>query len=400
MKRYATLIIVLALCACNTGGGGGDGYRLPPRPNPGESEPVNPVNPANPDNYRTLAMESTPAYGDVFRDGESGEVIHKVPQLFLKGYIDTKKDIFYTEAFSSFNALYTKLCKNENGCDVFFENGENYYVDDGSSIWKPMVCTNPDGCTYHANNGEWFQEYCRDTAGCLIEDSGLILDMKQFKNGKYTDAQSGDNFKFSRTVALGSQDAKVPLRFSEFGYWIDTEENSDLDISMITHNAFYAGDSGKEVDMKTLATLDKIQEKQSYSGQAYVGVVPTSTGPGEHNAENGFLASGTATLEFDPTADKKSPKETLGMSFSDAGWYNVQMNGDGSNVIFWGNPQVDNRFQIATRPTDADSIDIHYYGEDTTKTATEAVGTASFGAVKMQDGDIRDINFSFGVTKD
>ena len=79
MKRYATLIIVLALCACNTGGGGGDGYRLPPRPNPGESEPVNPVNPANPDNYRTLAMESTPAYGDVFRDGESGEVIHKVP---------------------------------------------------------------------------------------------------------------------------------------------------------------------------------------------------------------------------------------------------------------------------------------------------------------------------------
>lgn len=31
MKRYTTLIIVLALCGCNTGGGGGsgDGYRLP-----------------------------------------------------------------------------------------------------------------------------------------------------------------------------------------------------------------------------------------------------------------------------------------------------------------------------------------------------------------------------------
>lgn len=284
--------------------------------------------------------------------------------------------------------------------------------DADNYVW--MICQNPDGCSIHVAKDEVAVQECQDLSGCYLPGGEVKITLSDLPNqdGIYTkefEKEELDDPSLSRTdrLAFGSINQNVPLRFSDFGYWDTVEKMENMD--GYVSSAFIMGVPAKEVDMKTLAEIQEITSDVTYHGRAYVGIgsgfknYADEPRPDEDDGQdrsNGFVAAGSAQLKF--SANDGMPQEKLLMSFNESGWYNVYMNGDGTDLRFFGNPAKDNRFTIFSEeaPTSATDIQIRYYGDEHLGIASEAVGTATVQAVQMQDGLRRNIEFSFGAVKD
>lgn len=460
MRKYLLFTAILALCACNNGGGhgGGDikhnfgnsggvsgGTTINPGEKPGDDDttekptpddPIDPMpdNPDNPDN----PSPDTP-------EPETKPILELKSGLFHwfytnsdkqytqqnKGTIDKNTNEVHLELWMSEDGEYDTLCDQDGGCDFKYKYGEYYLVanikeipepdsgDDNVSetaepeiIYELKQCSDADGCLHHVDKDMFFKKYCRDAQGCVIPENIVTLKLNELdgKDGIYvkssTKEEMGDfEGKREDIIALGSESYNIPLRYSDFGYWVAKYYDSPRD--MTSNETFAAGVPSKEVDMKTLAEIQEISGTHTYTGGAFVVISSghfdyvnesiTEKHEGKDTA-NGFSGNGTAKLTFE--ANGGVPKESILMNFSDAGWYNVYMNGDGSGVRLFGNPVEDKRFKPETMPAQTSDIAIHYYGDNTTKLATEVVGTANMQHTKMQDGLYRNISFSFGAVKD
>lgn len=263
-------------------------------------------------------------------------------------------------------------------------------------------CTNVSGCSVHFEQDDVMIKRCEKENGCNFPDSNIKFSLQEFKNGKYLSVDTSGTWTYKDNIAFGSQDLNVPLHFSNFGYWnIKSHDTENNNLGTTQHWAFFAGAPDKEVDVTSQIINNKITESQTYTGKAYVGLSsPNGWATRDENKDigYGFIASGTAKLTLRPS--DTSSNTSLNMNFSDAGWYNVYMNGDGTGLHFEGKTIDDTRLQIAKMPLKTDDIEIHYYGSNPSDIPTEVVGAAHIDEVLMQDGLNRQISFSFGAVKD
>ena len=394
MRKYLILTTILALCACNKGGGHGGGasnYNVgssgvsngasitKPSEQPGNEAPIETSKQMVITTSNALILD-TPLQS-------------KQTRWRMVGNIDTEADTITTNQIISKGGLIGVFKCEESQCNRTYKKGEYYY---GYSTGEQRLNQVNDYDTMaYIKNGQEYTEYCRDDAGCIIPDSTITLKLSEFVDGEYyhefTDDEAPEYKRIDRVV-FGAETQNIPLHYSNFGYW--NNQIFDPEFQDSYTKTFIAGDSDKEVFMKTLAEIKEIDTVQTYSGRAFVGISSTYTA----EATEGFIAAGDAKLTFDANAG--TPEERLLMNFSDAGWYNVFVKGDGTDLRFFGNANVDDKFRIKTAPKTATDINIHYYGDNTLTVAEEAVGDVIVQDVQMEDNLKRDINFSFGAVKD
>lgn len=421
MHKYIILTMCVALCACNNGDGGNSGYvnvnTKPGNISNGNHVVTTPDIPVEPEYKPTFNLSGTKYYW--YTPATSQKYT-----TWGIGTWDKKTNIFHLDSMISENGDYSKLCDKDEGCDFQYKNGEYYLAvnikepdtsEDKENTNEPnapeitydtVKCTDKDGCVLHVDKDIWATEYCRDKNGCVYDNSTFDLSEMQNDNGLYSlEEEIESDTKYITIIASGTENLNVPLHYSDFGYFKAMDEIPEHG-KMTAIDALIAGDPSKEVDMQTLAEIQEVSGVHNYTGKAFVEISsgfigninePLTDAHKGKDTSTGFSATGNAKLTFD--ANNGVPNEHLLMNFTDAGWYNVYMNGDGSDLRFFGNTNTDKRFEFETTPTQASDIEIKYYGDNTTQAASEVVGTAAIQAVKMQDGLNRDIVFSFGAIK-
>ena len=390
MQKYIISLLILMLCACNNGGGG-DNYNRHHGINGGINinKPGTTLPPSDTNQTQETKSALLELKGRNYADGG-----------YDRGYINNKTNELFIESFVKKNGRWENICEEFNGCIITYQKGQEYLIfHEQLSYYELITCATDNGCDIQYKQNDVFYSYCNEESGCIIPGSQETISLDKFINGKYTSNTVGPVGILKTEVALGSKKENIPLQFSEFGYWASTVKYID-DSGYFAIQGFLAGDKSKEIDMTALTNTNLFTESQTYTGKAFVGI---SSGYGKDiDNKDGFIASGKAILTTTPQSNQEKNwiDESLLLSFTDAGWYNVHMNSQNKQITFFGTPTIDERFVIASAPTQADNMEIHYYGENSAEIATEAVGTASAWGVEMGDGLMRDIEFSFGVTKD
>lgn len=318
--------------------------------------------------------------------------------IVLKGKINVKNQTFDMVAYAK-NGTQYKYDGDISG----FDTKNTKYVDGA------LVCTSANGC-------EWPQILRISIPLNNAVDGRTDTDMA---DAIFETIDGGNAYGAGKyTFAMGNRNLGAGLRYSDFGYWVSAPSDS-TDISIGARTATMTGGydikrvGGGEINasngMAALATAAKIDTAATYAGGAYAVISDGVNADTKQFDGTHAQFAGTSKL----TVDSGNPAASeLNLNFADAGWYNITV--DNSGEITWDASKLGPNAAFQIRDTAAIThMDgkVEFFGDNTTKTATEVVGTGTFHSttarpdgiptgynIETADGNWRRMDVVFGAS--